>query len=144
MLTVALARRLNTRIAGLTFDPASANGNVFVEFMPADPHTAVAVMTAPAQPQLSKLAYDLPAVQVLVRGERNDPVGSYAMARAIYDDLTCMDLVTLDPNGDDEIFVVACTAAQSDPVSMGQDANQCHEWSLNFGLHTRALTANRT
>jgi hypothetical protein len=144
MIAAAVARHLSTRIVGLRYDPVGKDGNVFVAFMPDRPNIAVAVMPTGGLPQMTKDPDDQPGVQIIVRGDRNMPRASYELARDIYGELTCLDLVTLDEGGDDEVFVVGCTALQSDPVPMGQDSNQRHEWSLNFGLHTHAPTLNRT
>ena len=84
-----------------------------------------------------------PVVQVLVRGGKRTPMGGYERARAIYDALHCLDGVLLDDGGDDEVFVIGCTAQQSDPIPLGPDALERPEWSLNFQLTTHSPTTHR-
>lgn len=144
MLAIAVARYLAAEIDFLVYDEDGTDGNLFVAWMPSTPDIAVALMPQPGTPQLSKLPTDTPGLQALIRGEAQDPRPSYEMARTIYDALTCLDLVTLDEGGDDETRVIGCTALQSDPVGIGQDSNQRHEWSLNFSFRTHAPTTHRS
>lgn len=143
MLAAALAKHLDG-LGIVTFDPTGRAGDCFVATMPAGPDEAVAVMPQPGLPQLTRSPHDLPGVQFLVRGPAHDPRPPYARARAIYEALTCLDLVTLDEGGVDEVYLVSLTAAQSEPVPIGQDDNHRHEWSVNFLARTYAPTAHRT
>lgn len=144
MLAVAVAKYLDDQLPDLTFREDQRGGNVFVASMPSEPDEAVAVMPSGGVEQPDRTGHDMPTLQILVRGKRMAPRPSYELARAIYSKLACLDLVVLDEDGPDEVKVIGCTAMQSDPVPLGQDANQRHEWSLNFRLHVHAPTANRT
>lgn len=144
MIAVAVARHLAATVDGLTMDETLGTGNVFIDWMPSTPDVAAAVMSQPGEPQLTNDPSDVAGVQVLIRAARGDVRPGHAMARTVYSELTCLDLVTLDDGGPDEVFVVGCTALQSDPAPIGQDENQRPEWSLNFRLHTHAPTAHRT
>lgn len=142
MLAAAVARHL-ADLNLVTFDETGVTGDCFVATMPPTPDEAVALMPSAGLPQLSKAPTDLPGLQALVRGPEFDPRPGYARARDIYDALTCLDHVTLDLGGDHEVFVIGCTAMQSEPVPIGRDANQRHEWSLNFSFRTHAPTTHR-
>lgn len=143
MFAVAVARHLAAVVPGLVFDESGAAGNVFVGSMPSGPDEAVAVMPTGGFGQPSKLAYDLPTLQILVRGRRCDPVAPYEHARAIYAELHCLDGVVLDQGGHHETRVVSITGMQSDPIPLGRDDNDRHEYSLNFAAHTHAPTTHR-
>lgn len=144
MLTLAVAKYLPTVIDALTFDETGTTGNVFNSWMPETPDLAVAVMAEPGLPQTSNLPTDLPGLQVLVRGPRYDTRTAFELARQVYSHLACLDGITLDADGADEIRVIGCTPLQSGPVPIGRDSNDRPEWSLNFTLRTHAPTAHRS
>jgi len=112
--------------------------------MPSTLDMAVVVMTQPGAPQLSKIPMDHPGLQVVVRGARYDSRGAHTLARSVYSTLTCLDGVTFDAGGDDEVYVIGCTATQSDPTPIGRDTNDRPEYTVNFQLTTRAPTAHRS
>lgn len=143
MLSYAVAAYLDANVASLTFAPAGGAGNVFVEWMPPSPNVAVMVAGQPGLPQLSRLATDLPGLQVIVRADPYSVEAGHALARAVYSALTCLDGVTLDEGGPHEVYVIGCTATQSEPAPIGRDELQRPEWSLNFQLRTHAPTAHR-
>ena len=144
MIATAVAKYLDAQVAGITLSSTAGAGNIFLARMPDTPDEAVAVMPQPGLPALDKTPTDQPVVQVLVRGGKPTPMGGYARARAIYDALHCLDGVLLDDGGDDEVFVIGCTAQQSDPIPLGPDALERPEWSLNFQLTTHSPTTHRT
>lgn len=142
MITVAVARHLD-QLGLVTFDETGATGDAFHATMPASPNAAVAIMPGQPSPQLTKAPTDLPAVQILVRGDPHDSRTPFDKAAAIYSALNVLDHTTLDAGGTDEVYVIGCTAAQSGPVWLGQDANRRHEFALNFDMRTQAPTAHR-
>lgn len=142
MIAVAIAKHIDANVSGITRSN-TAGGNLFLGRMPDKPDEAVAVMPQPGLPQLDRSPTDLPTVQVLVRGAKRTPMSGYERARAIYDALNCLDGVLLDEGGDDEVFVIGCTAVQSDPIPLGPDATERPEWSLNFQLITHQPTTHR-
>ena len=142
MIAVAIAKHIDANVSGITRSN-TAGGNLFLGRMPDKPDEAVAVMPQPGLPQFDRSPTDLPTVQVLVRGAKRTPMSGYERARAIYDALNCLDGVLLDEGGDDEVFVIGCTAAQSDPIPLGPDATERPEWSLNFQLITHQPTTHR-
>jgi len=145
MLSKAIAKHAPTVVDELTFNETTSGGNVFLEWMPDTPDTAVAVMTQPGLPQLSKRPVDLPGVQFLVRGEREaDPADSHALATELYAAFNCLDGVALDEGGNDEVWVAGCTALQSGPTYLGRDSNDRPEWSLNLTLRVHAPTTHRS
>jgi hypothetical protein len=143
VIAAAVAKYLAAEVTGLTYASTSTGGNVYVQYMPAGPDIAVAVMSTGGNAEPSRLPFDSPNVQVLVRGERHAQRAAYDMAREVYDTLAALSLVTLDDGGTDEVFVIGATPAQSDPISLGPDTNDRPEWSLNVGLQVSAPTTHR-
>lgn len=142
MIAVAIARYLDANVTGVTLS-TGRTGNLFLGRLPDTPDEAVAVMPQPGRPQLDRSPTDLPNVQVLVRGAKRTHVGGYDLARSIYDALNCLDGVLLAAGGDDEVFLIGCTAVQSDPIPLGPDALERPEWSLNFQCTTHQPTTHR-
>lgn len=143
MIAVAVAKHIDANVTGVTRSTTAGAGNLFLGRMPDQPDEAVAVMPQPGRPQYDRSPTDLPNVQVIVRGAKRTPMSGYERARAIYDALNCLDGVTLDPGGDDEVFLIGCTAQQSDPIPLGPDALERPEWSINFALTTHQPTTHR-
>lgn len=143
MLYSAVAKHLPTVVPGLVYDPTGTTGNVFVALMPSTPDVAVAVMPAGGAPQPTLDPSDHPAVQILVRGPEHDPRPGLQLAGDIYGALQALDLTRLDPGGPDEVLVITCDARQTGPIPMGPDANDRHEWSLNFDFVVSAPTVHR-
>ena len=143
MIAAAVAKHLAAEVAGLTYTPTAATGNVYLAHMPAGPDIAVAVMPNGGDRQPTRDPHDTPSVQVIVRGERHAWRASYVLARAIYDQLACLDGVLLDAGGVDEVWVVGTTPRQSDPVPMGADDNDRPEWSSTYDLLVNAPTTHR-
>lgn len=146
MIATAVAKHLAATVDGLTFSETASGVNVFVQRTPdaaSTPHEVVTVMAGAGLPQMSRLATDLPTIQVLTRGAPHDPLGGHALALACYSQLTCLDRVVLDEGGPDEVRVIGCTAVQSTPGSLGPDAADRQEWSQNYQLRTSNTTAHR-
>lgn len=141
MIAHAFARHLGDTVDGLTYDEDGATGNVFVGYMPSTPDVAVMVSVPAALPQPTRLPFDLPQPQFLIRGGRFDVRGVEAMAGAIYGELTCLDLVTIAAGTEDEVYVVGCSATS--PIDIGVDANQRPERSINATAHIPNPTTHR-
>ena len=137
MLAAAIARYLAAQ--GLvTFDESGLSGDTFIAVMPSAPDSCVAIFPTGGFGADGKLGYDSPTIQIRVRGTQ-DPRPAYQRAEAIYGALHGLHDVTL-PGGP---YVVGCWGIQSGPVHMGRDQNGRHEYSLNFRLEIRAVTAHR-
>ena len=137
MLAVEVAQRLAANIADLTFSLTST-GNVRIGSMPTSPDLAVGIWPTGGPESSTKTGYDERGLQVRVRGT-SDPRTGYDLGVAIYDDLHGMEYVTL-PGG---TLVVSAKGIQSEPVSIGEDAQGRHEYTLNFRLEVRNPTPNR-
>lgn len=130
-------------IDGLTFDPTGTDGNVFTHTMPSGPNLAVGVYAEPGAPQRTNAPTDLPSFRVQVRGDANDFYGAETLAAAVIADLTCLDGVWLDQDGDDEVWLIGCTAALSTPTPLGRDANQRFEFVTYFDARIHQPTTHR-
>jgi hypothetical protein len=139
----AVAKYLdNAGLVDLHLD--DGDGDVFIAHMPDQPDKAVMVTSTGGAEQPTLLAFDDHTVQIIVRGDPRDPMDGYDRARAIYSALQGLDLTTVDEGGDHETLVLSTTAMQSDPVPMGEDANNRAEWSLNFRMSISAPTVHRS
>lgn len=142
MLARAIAKYLTT-LGIVDYRDATTGGDCFLAHMPSDPDVATMVMPYGGVEQRTRSSVDLPVVQLIVRGERHDPLGGLELALRAYAALACLDGVTLDEGGEDEVQVIGCTPAQSGPIPLGLDDNQRHEWSLNFDLRISNPTTHR-
>lgn len=143
MISRALAKHLNAKSL-VSYRPAGG-GDCFPEHLPDDPDEAVQVLSTGgnATPAAATWGYNEPTVQLLVRGGADDPEGPLLRAEALYSDLQGLRYVTIDPGGEDEVFVVVASSLQTAPVNIGTDEKGRYRFSLNFALHVRALTAHR-
>lgn len=145
MLAVAYARYLTVALPDdhLVYAEDQPGGNMFLARMPSTPDIAVGLFPSGGFHQPTLDASDLPTLQVRVRGPEQKARPPYELARRIYDVSTCLDLVTLDDGGPDEVRVISCTALQSDPVPLGQDVNERFEFVLNLAFDVHAPTLHR-
>jgi len=137
---VALLDGLAQYLDGLglvDFRPDSTGGDCFIETLPASPDEAVALTLYGGTQPDSRLGYDMPSLQVRVRGT-TDPRVSRARAEAIYAALHGLDAITL-PDG---TRMISCTAQQT-VTSMGQDSQQRFEHVCNYALEVRNQTGRR-
>lgn len=144
MIAAAFAKHLDAQLAALTFSETGNGGNVFLNYEPPSPDVAV---TISGRPGIAEDSFDLPGGQpglhVLVRGAAHTERATHELARSIYSSLDHLDGVTLDDGGTDEVFVVGCTAQQSEPIPLGRDDNQRPRYSLNFLARINTPTTNR-
>lgn len=143
MIAAAIAKHLAATVTGLSYTPTTTGGNVFLAHMPSTPDVAVAVMPTGGGREASRLPHDSPTVQVIVRGTIRAYRASHELAVTILGELACLDNVTLDDGGPDEVWLVGATPAQSAPVPMGADSNDRPEWSLNLELQVHHPSTHR-
>ena len=144
MISRALAKYLDAESLA-TYRP-EGGGDCFPERdFPDDPDEAVRIISTGGNPTTAAATwgYDEPTVQLLVRGEVDDPEGPLLRAEALYAALQGLRYATLDSGGEDEVFVVVTSSPQTAPVNIGTDERSRYRFSLNFALHVRALTAHR-
>lgn len=123
----------------VTYRPADAGGDCFLDHMPQAPDEAV-VLTAydDAREPDSRLGYDEPRIQVRVRGTSN-PLISRERCADIFAELHGLGPVTL-PDGTRLILSVAL---QGGPAGIGTDENGRHEHTVNFRMEIRSVTTHR-
>ncbi|MGW6455031.1 minor capsid protein [Streptomyces sp. NPDC055078] len=123
----------------VTYDPAGASGNLFIESMPSTPGVAVVLTLYDGGMESdSRLPYDEPRMQVRVRGTQ-DPRVSRALCARIRSELHGLGSVVL-PGG---IELILAVALQGGPASIGVDANQRHEHVCNLRMEIVSPTAHR-
>lgn len=146
MLTFAVATYLHG-LGLVTFKAdGSIDGDCFIDHMPPQPDTAVAITLYGALPQRSSLPYDLPTVQLRARGPKHRPDAPLQLLERIYSELHGLDGVRLTYEVDEaehEIWVVGCTAQLSASSYIGQDENGRHERTQNFDFHVHSPTVHR-
>lgn len=140
MIAVEVGKYLGTQIAGVTYDESGSTGNVFIGHSPDTPDEVITIMTTGGLENDTKLGYDSPTIQVIVRGGTPyDRSAGYSRAREVYDVLAGLTSTAL-PDG---TWLVMARALQSEPSDIGADENGRQEWSMNFLLEVRSLTTNR-
>ncbi len=141
---VALARYMTNQGLAI-YDPDGVGGDLFYARLPSSPDQAVMIMPTGGNPLLASgtLPYDEPTVQIMVRSERGQPVAGERRAWAIYDALNGLHRVTLDPTGEDEIYLVGMTSMQTGPVHIRTDNMGRDTWSLNFQARVKRPSQHR-
>jgi hypothetical protein len=111
--------------------------DAFLEELPDKPVAAVGAFARPGAADTDGgNGYDSPGVQFLVRGDPDDPqtpgrAGSgFTRAADIRKALHGLTSLTLAEGTADEVWLVQCLAVQSQPVSLGVDADNRPKWSV--------------
>lgn len=138
LLGEAIARYLET-YGLVSFDPTGNGGDTFLDRMPAQPDEAVAITVYGGERPETRYGYDSPSLQLRVRSVRYDPRPGRLRAERIYSQLQDLHGLVL-PGG---TWLLRCSAVQSAPTPIGADENDRQEYTLNFDLHTRNVTAHR-
>lgn len=135
-----LARHLDAQGLATWSDTGILSGDwpVAIDTLPQSPDQIIVLSGYGGPDADSKLGYDLPRVQVRVRGGP-DPRTSRDRCLAIYGALQGLGPVTL-PDG---TLLLSCIGLQSSPQTMGTDSNNRHEHVINFECEIRAVTTNR-
>lgn len=132
----AFAGYLARHVEVWAFDAHGPDGNVFVQRMPPTPHTAVAVMSTGGLPYRTLAPVALPSIQLLVRGEPHAGPGVVYRHAAelleLFDGLDGAQLFAGPGDLDGPLWLIGCSALQSDPVPLGVDDLERHEYSVNL------------
>ncbi len=141
MIAEAFAHDLADNVAGLTYNPTTAYGNVGTgREMPSAPDQFVLVLPV-LVPFADRLAHATVALQLLVRGDMRDEPGHDALCTLIRDHLDC------HPGGEvgavgDTVHLVGCTFQSETPLPL--DASGRPEQSLNFRALIHHPTTHRS
>jgi hypothetical protein len=113
--------------------------DAFLEDLPDVPVAAVAAFARPGGAETDGgHGYDEPGVQLLVRGDPDDPDtpgrarSGFGRASAIRAALHGLHSVTLAEGTEDEVWLVQCLATQSQPTNLGDDPDDRPRWSIDF------------
>jgi hypothetical protein len=128
-LLTQIAEYLNDQSVGI-FDETGITGNIFIAAMPQSPDTCISIYPSGGLKSDSKFKYDNPTFQVMVRGTTNSIVAN-DLAQTVYNTLDGFHGDTFINGG---FWVVSCFGIQSQPTWIGIDANNRHEFSLNFQI----------
>lgn len=117
----------------VSYSETGGANNIFMGKLPAEPSFAIAVNPSGGYNASIKHDYDLPTIQILVRGTV-DPRTGYEKAMAIYDALHGFGSGAFVAGG---YWVVKCEGIQSEPIYIGQDENGRHMYALNFVIEVK-------
>ena len=121
------------------YSATGGDNNVFMGRLPAEPSSAIAINPSGGYNASIKHDYDLPTLQILIRGTQDPRVG-YEKALQIYDALHGFGGDRFIVGGH---WVVKCEGIQSEPVYIGQDENGRHMYTLNFALEIKRPSTHR-
>ena len=123
----------------VSYSETGGTNNIFMGRLPAEPSFAIAVNPSGGYNASIKHDYDLPTIQILVRGTV-DPRTGYEKAMAIYDALHGFGSGAFVAGG---YWVVKCEGIQSEPIYIGQDENGRHMYTLNFAIEVKRPSMHR-
>lgn len=107
----------------------TAGTNLFVSILPESPDAIVAIFDYSGNDPEQNFEYWRPSVQVRVRGAREDYETPYQLAMDIRALLVASYNITVDGARYIGIW------AKGDIMSLGRDANERPELSINFSIH---------
>jgi hypothetical protein len=125
---IAVRKVLDSAVGALTFGSNLFDGPVRPSTQPGVPHEAVFCLASggpgPIEFVRANAGPDIKnaSVQVRVRSEVGDHTGGQALARSVWTALQRASVAGY----------MSVTAAQSEPVYLGQDDLEHHEWSVNI------------
>lgn len=126
-------------VTGLKYADVVGTGvNVFVGFLPPSPNRVVAVLPSGGLEADSKLPYDSPTIQIIVRGDAS-PAWALDTWQAVYSYMQGLGSVEL-PDG---IWLVSAIAIQSGPIHIGKDDNGRYQYGMNFYCEHKNPTERR-
>ncbi|MCK9896974.1 minor capsid protein [Frankia sp. AgB32] len=142
-LAEGVAGWLGGNVPGLTWQSdgsAYPDGTVgiYAEQLPSGPDVAVAVLTSSGQPSDSLLGWDMPALEVRVRGDR-DPRTSQGIAQQIYSALHGLADVEL-PDG---TWLGLAVCLDSGPTTSAPDEQGRWQWVVGVDLQVLAPSEHR-
>lgn len=132
-----IAKYLDNQGIG-TFDEISSSGDIFIMTIPSSPDDCICLYTRGGGIADGKLGYDLPSIQILVRGV--EVISTQQKAQDIYNKLQGFHAQSFVTNG---IHVVNCISLQSAPNFIGTDGNRRFEFSMNFTLEIKNFEGGR-
>ena len=132
-----LMQYLADNITDITYDSSGISGNIFQDVLPTEPDVAVMVKGTGGFPRdMWLIDYFEPTVQVIVRGTYDPRV-----ARSLLQEIVML----IGAFGEDKFlstgdwYVIKCQAVQPQGISIGQDDNNRHRFSVNFELEVKKL-----
>lgn len=129
ILEQQIAEYLDTQGLG-TFDDTGITGDIFISSLPTTPDSCIAIYARGGLAGDDKLEYDMPTIQIIVRGTQN-PLAADTLSESIYEALHGFHHDRFTAGG---YYIVNCVGVQSAPIHIGVDDNRRHEFSLNFQL----------
>jgi len=140
VITDGIARLIGDEYEGVDglFFSESAGGNVFIEGEPQEPGNSVTVYASGGEEADSKLPYDSPSVQIIVRCSQS-PRWGLDMWQSIYSLLQGKRNYTLPDN----TYLVYSIIEQSSPIHIGPDDRGRYQFSMNIRTEILNTTQER-
>jgi len=136
MLSRGLAQYLHN--AGfVVFKESGLGATVVLEYLPPNPSLVTLLRTYGGSQPDAWLGYDIIFVQVLCRGENQDPRPVYTRIQQLYNALQGLQTTLPDGTG-----LINCVAIQQ-PYSLGLDENIRHMYVFNLRCEVRNQTTLR-
>lgn len=136
-MLVQIAKYLDSKGVGV-FDEVGTNGTIYISFIPQMPDAVIGIFSTGGAIADGKIPYDLPTVQIIVRD--TNPAAGFEKGKEIYNLLHGFHHDYFIAGGN---WVLNCRGIQSQPIHIGRDENERHEYSLNFELEIENHTINR-
>jgi hypothetical protein len=136
---VTLLEEFGQLAAELGLGTWGLDGTIYLNSLPAAPDACMAVARYGGPEADSKNPWDEINVQYRVRGTSDDVTPAEEAAQAIYDQLHGLGSRELAGGTWLELMI----GAQGGPISMGRDANERPNWSVNFRCDLQRSTPNR-
>ena len=111
-----------------TYDSTGTTGSIFAGDFPSSPDHCIVVRGTGGPQGDMKFPYDIPSIQILVRGSSN-PIPAYNKALEVYGLLHNFrgDKLVIDG-----YHIIEITGIQSSPAEIGRDDNGRYRYSQNY------------
>ena len=127
MILREIAQYLDHEGIGIYDESNNSPSTIFIDLFPETQNT-ISIRQYSGQQGDSKLRYDMPNIQLLVRGSL-DPIATRQIALSIFRALHGFHHNSFVTNG---FYIVSCFNLNSGPLYINQDENGNHMYSLNF------------
>ncbi|NRQ35983.1 hypothetical protein HII36_29735 [Nonomuraea sp. NN258] len=115
-------------------------GTIFHTVLPPEPDVAIAAALYGGDESDSRNPWSEPRIQVRVRGTSTDAGVAEQLAQDVYDAVHGLGARELTPGG---TWLQLAVGVQAGPVYIGPDANDRHEYTVNFRVDLDRPTPNR-
>jgi hypothetical protein len=127
LVGVSIGKWLGDNIDGLTYSETEES-NIAINDMPTSPDHAVTIVDTGGYEPDSRLPYDNTHVQLIIRSDSASPVWALTTWEAIYQKIHGLRNVAMA----DGTLLVYSLVRQGNPISVGQDNTDRHQYVMNL------------